>query len=649
MNRASLALLLPLLAPGVHAGEPEVNPPDTLVADRMPPVPRRIALRMSQYLAARGATLSDWDPVGEGILVRTRFAETEQVHHVAGPGKDRRQLTFFDEPVAGAAFDPQVVDGFYFLRDEGGGEFHQIYWFDRRLGQATLLTDGKSRNQELRVAHGGGKFAFASTLRNGTDSDVYVHDGHAPGESRRVTELGGEWTPLDWSPDDKKLLVRRFVSINESTLHLLDLESGKMQPIHPRPGEKIAYGTALFTRRGNGIYATCDEGSEFKRLIHLDLDSGKSETLTPDLADVEGLDVSTDGKWIAYTLNEVGASALFLADTAAAGRAARIDTPAAVIGGLAFDRASRRLGFTMTSAAAPSDVHTLDLLARTLTRWTESEVGGLDRVRFAVPKSIEFTSFDGTRIGAWYYRPKGGGKGPFPVVIDIHGGPEGQARPGFNALVQFWVQELGLAVILPNVRGSSGRGKRFLDLDNGVKREDSVKDIGALLDWIATRPELDRARVGVSGGSYGGYMVLASLVHYSDRLRCGVDSVGIANFVTFLENTQSYRRDLRRVEYGDEREPAMRAFLEGIAPVKHAARIRVPLFVVQGQNDPRVPMTEAEQIVKAVRGEGREVWYLLGKDEGHGFKKKANRDFYLNAVALFLERYLLPEPATPTP
>ena len=252
-------------------------------------------------------------------------------------------------------------------------------------------------------------------------------------------------------------------------------------------------------------------------------------------------------------------------------------------------------------------------------------------------------------IPAFVYRPPADRfPGPRPVYISIHGGPEAQDRPGFLGSENLFVAEMGIARIVPNVRGSTGYGKTYLQLDNGDKREDTVKDIGALLDWIATQPDLDAKRVMVSGGSYGGYMSLATLVHYSDRLRCGYESVGISNFVTFLENTQDYRRDLRRVEYGDERDPKMRAFLEGIAPAAHADRIRVPLLVAQGANDPRVPLSESDQIVKAVTGNGVPVWYLVGKNEGHGFSKKPNTDYLRETLREFMRRYLLGAPVVTT-
>ena len=296
------------------------------------------------------------------------------------------------------------------------------------------------------------------------------------------------------------------------------------------------------------------------------------------------------------------------------------------------------LGFTLMGPGRTGDAHTYDVRTGKLTRWTESEVGGLNAARFIEPSLIRFETFDGRKIPAFYYRPKG--PGPFPVLVKIHGGPEAQARPYFDSFAQYLAVESGIAVLVPNVRGSDGYGKSYLLLDNGFKREDSVKDIGKLLDWIKTQKELDADRVGVFGGSYGGYMVLSSLVHYADRLRAGVDAVGISNFVTFLQNTKDYRRDLRRAEYGDERDAKMKAFLTKISPATNADKIKSALFVAHGANDPRVPLSETDQIVEAVKKQGQDVWYLVFKNEGHGFRKKENRDLFYLLTVLFFEKHL---------
>ena len=302
------------------------------------------------------------------------------------------------------------------------------------------------------------------------------------------------------------------------------------------------------------------------------------------------------------------------------------------------------LGFTASGPTRTGDAWTLDLASGNTTQWTFSEIGGLDSSMFVAPELIEYESFDGRKIPAFYYRPRG--EGPFPVAIDIHGGPEAQAQPWFSSTRQYLLNEAGVAVLVPNVRGSSGYGRSYLALDNGYLREDSVKDIGALLDWLAQQTELDKDRVLVQGGSYGGYMVLAALVHYGDRLQAGIDVVGISNFVTFLENTKEYRQDVRRAEYGDERDPEMRAFLESISPLNHVDRIQSALLIGQGANDPRVPQSEADQMVAAVRKAGHDAWYFLAPDEGHGFAKKRNRDLWKRVSVLFVEQALgLREPA----
>jgi dipeptidyl aminopeptidase/acylaminoacyl peptidase len=261
------------------------------------------------------------------------------------------------------------------------------------------------------------------------------------------------------------------------------------------------------------------------------------------------------------------------------------------------------------------------------------------------PALVKWPSFDGKEISGFYYRPPVRFTGKRPVIINIHGGPEGQSRPGFLGRTNYYLNELGVAVIYPNVRGSTGFGKTFVKLDNGMKREESVRDIGSLLDWIAKQPELDASKVMITGGSYGGYMTLAASTMYSDRICCSLDVVGISNFNSFLQNTEAYRRDLRRVEYGDERVPAMHEFFERTAPLNNAAKIKKPLFVVQGGNDPRVPHTESEQMVAKVKQNGTPVWYLMAKDEGHGFRKKNNVDYQFYSTVGFIRRYLLNEQA----
>lgn len=632
--RLLLSLTLVLLA--LPASAVERREQGSLVIEGVPPIPAALADRMLQYLNTRSASAWDWDPAGQGLLIFTRFGETTQVHRVKSPGGYREQLTFFAEPISGATVNPKNRT-FLFTKDTGGAEFYQVYLFDMASGRWTLQTDGKARFGSAVWSRAGDRFAYTGTPRNGTDWDLYVASPGQPG--RLVLKEGGLWDTLDWSPDDSKLLVTRYVSINESYLHVLDLATGKLTPIRPS-SDKVSFGHAQFSGDGQGVWFTSDEGVEFRQLRYVDLASGRMDTLTADIPwDIEDLEISEDGSKLAFSANEDGVERVYVLDAKTRRRQPVTGLPEGVADGMRFDPEARRLAVSLNGSMTPGDVFVVDLPSNAVTRWTFSEVGGLDTATFVEPALVHFPSFDGRSIPAFVYKPRGAG--PFPVVLNIHGGPEGQFQPYFSSLTQFMVNEMGVAVIAPNVRGSSGYGKTYLTLDNGFLREDSVKDIGGLLDWIATQKDLDAGRVAVMGGSYGGYMTLASMTHYNDRLKAGVDVVGISNFVTFLENTQDYRRDLRRVEYGDERDPKMREFLHRISPTTNAHKIRIPLFVVQGKNDPRVPLSEAEQMVAVVRGNGGDVWYLMATDEGHGFRKKANRDVYLQSVVLFLQRHLV--------
>jgi dipeptidyl aminopeptidase/acylaminoacyl peptidase len=621
---------------------PTIREQGSLVLDGIPEVSADISARTRQYSNTRSASLSDWDVAGPGMLILTRFGATTQVHHVAGPGADRIQRTFFAEPVSGAALDPADPDGFYVSMDSGGGEFNQIYWVASSTGRSTRLTDGTSKNNGLSVSPAGGRVAWTSTHRNGSDFDLWVADGHDPARARMVAQLTGSWSVLDWSPDGGRVLLLHDVSITERSVWVADMATGAVVELDASASpDPVAHDAAVWSADGKSVYFASDEGSDFRRLVRYDVATGTKSVITPDTKwDIAGIAASRDGKWLAWNVNEGGRSAVYLAPAGKPASAARLDLPLGVVGGFGFDRTSMRLGLNVSSADASTDVYAVDVKKRLATRWTHSEMGGLDASTFVTPELIAYPSFDGRTIPAWVYRPKRA-TGPVPVVITIHGGPEGQSSAGFSSNIQYLVNELGVAVIAPNVRGSTGYGKAYVELDNGMNRMNSVKDIGALLDWVATQKDLDSRRVAVAGGSYGGFMVLASAVEYSDRLRCGVDSVGISNFVSFLENTQAYRRDLRRVEYGDERIPEMRAFLEGIAPLHNAARIKIPLLVGQGANDPRVPRSEAEQIVAKVRENGVEVGYVLAKDEGHGFAKQPNREAWLDITASFYTRCLL--------
>jgi dipeptidyl aminopeptidase/acylaminoacyl peptidase len=647
-NALGLAAWLIVIGSGTlpgQAGQGEtIKPGENLVVQGLPPIPGSLADEVRRYTESRSASFSDWHPTERSILISTRFANTTQIHRVKQPGGARTQLTFFDEPIDYATYEPRTGRYFLFPKDIGGNEFDQIYRYDAADGRVTLLTDGgRSQNDGIEWSTRGDRIAYGSTRRNGADRDIYVMDPLDPKSDHLVLEVsGGGWSVLDWSPDDRQLLIGEYTSVNESRLWLLDLESGEKSLLTEPGSEPVSYRSAQFSKDGAGLYLTTDKDAEFQRLSHMDLATKRISVLVDSIPwDVEGLDLSPDGRTIAFATNEAGISRLYLFDVAGH-KLTRIEAvPTGIGGDLKWHPKGRDLAFTIRSARSPSDVYSIDTETGELSRWTESELGGLVATELAEPRLVSWPTFDGREITGFLYEPPARFSGKRPVIVDIHGGPEGQSRPGFAGRYNYVLNELGVALLLPNVRGSTGYGKSFVKLDNGTKREDAVKDIGALLDWIAKQPNLDASRIMIMGGSYGGYMTLACATHFSDRIRCAIDVVGISNFNTFLKNTESYRRDLRRAEYGDERDPAMREFFERTAPLNNAGKIAKPLFVVQGGNDPRVPRSEAEQMVERVAKNGTPVWYLMARDEGHGFRKKENVDFQFYATILFVQNHLL--------
>jgi dipeptidyl aminopeptidase/acylaminoacyl peptidase len=645
LARAAFALALPLCGTAAHAQDSAtVSPNENLVIDGIPPIPASIAEVTRRYTEFRRASLLDWHPSKSEMLISTRFANTPQIHRVVSPGGARTQLTFAQEPVSEAVYEPRTGRYFLFLKDLGGNEFSQIYRFDVADGTITLLTDGRSQNGGIQWSTAGDRIAYGSTRRNGADRDIYVMDPSDPKSDRLLLEVqGGGWGVTDWSPDDRQVIAQETRSVNQSSLWLVDLASGKKSALSPVDGgDTVVYAGAQFGRDGRGVYFITDQGSEFQRLAYMNLTTRRVTPLTIGIDwDVTEFALSWDGRTIALVTNEEGISRLYLLDTRTRRRRPVPSLPSGVLSGLVWQRGGRRLGFTFADTRSAGDAYSLDPATGKVTRWTTSETGGLDTKALPEPALIRWPSFDGREISGFYYGPPARFPGKRPVLIDIHGGPEGQARPGFQGRGNYFLNELGVVIIEPNVRGSTGYGKSFVKLDNGFKREDTIKDIGALLDWIGRQPELDSSRIMVTGGSYGGYMTLMVATTYDQRICCSLDVVGISNLATFLTHTESYRRDLRRVEYGDERDREMRAFMDRTAPLTNAAKITKPLFVVQGANDPRVPRSEAEQMVATVTRNAGPVWYLLAKDEGHGFRKKANADFQFYATVQFVRTYLL--------
>ena len=638
------SLLHPYIA---RAQDGTIAPAENLIVEGVPAIPASLVETAGRYGSYRSATLADWNPTRREMLIATRFADTAQLHVVKMPAGERQQLTFFADAVGSGRFHPNGGDYIVFAKDIGGGEWYQLYRYDMASGDVTLLTDGKSRNLPGAWSSSGDQIAYMSTRRTGKDTDLWVMNPADPKSDRLLTKLeGGGWGPEDWSPDDSKILLKEEISLNEAYLWLVDTKTGEKTSLLPngtKRGDKVAYGDVRFSKDGKGIYVTTDSGSEYMNLAYVELGRPEIKFLITGPAakwDVERLDLSHDGQFIAYVKDEDGVSVIHVRSTANRTEIPLQNVPVGVVTNLKWHRNGHDLGFSLTNARGPGDCYSLDVATGKLERWTASETA-VKTDAFPEAELVRWKSFDGKEISGFLYKPPAKFTGKRPVLVVIHGGPEGQSQPTFLGRSNYYLNELGIALIYPNVRGSTGYGKTFTMLDNGFKREDTYKDINALFEWIGTRPDLDAERIAVTGGSYGGHMTLAVSTFYSDRIRCSVDIVGMSNLVTFLEHTEAYRRDLRRMEYGDEREPKMREFLERIAPMNNIEKIKKPMFVIAGKNDPRVPVSESQQIADALKKEGTPVWLLIAKDEGHGYRKKGNQDFQFYATVEFLREYLL--------
>ncbi|QYC09151.1 S9 family peptidase [Brevundimonas nasdae] len=649
ISRLSLALALAMsaaplaLAPVALA---EVPKPAAIVADGLPSVPDALANETRPYLQSRRAAFLGWNASDRSMLIKTRFGATDQIHSVAGPDGARRQISFENEPVMAGALSPSG-DVLVVQKDNGGDEFYQLYTLVS--GRLTLVTDGKSRNWFGAWSRDGKRVGYASSRRNGADMDLYVVDPRDPSSDRLVAQVsGGGWNITDFSADGAKALVLNRMSINHAQVYELDLASGRMTQL-TNPRAEFSYVDPQYGPDG-AIWATSNADSDFLRLGRIS-NRRFTPVSTEPRWDVSDYAIAPDGSFIAYAVNEAGVSRLKILDTSSGAVRTVSGLPSGVIPysiGHAIEIAPwGAIGLSMSSARTPGDAFSVDPRTLAVTQWTHSETGGLDPAVNVEPELVQIPSFDGEVISGFLYRPDAAKfPGKRPLIIDIHGGPEGQTRPDFLGPQNYLLNELGVALFFPNVRGSSGYGARFVNLDNGpFKREDTVKDIGAFLDALKQNPDLDASRFAVTGISYGGYMCYATAVHYSDQLKGASCYVGISNFVTFLENTQSYRRDLRRVEYGDERDPVQRAKLQEISPLNSVDRISIPLLVATGGNDPRVPASEADQIIRAVRANGGTAWHLLAENEGHGFHKKENEDYYFWTSLLFWKQTLLGEAA----
>jgi dipeptidyl aminopeptidase/acylaminoacyl peptidase len=627
--------------------------PPGLHAFGMPPVPRALASAAAASNRYEAAALTGWHPVRRELLVSRRAADAgvSQVFELAAPQANARRLTRGQEPVAMATWEPREGRFLVLQRAQGGNEAFRLYRHDGPGEPEVALTDAEHRWQFQLWLPEGDRFIASAvpldrTAEAGTREDVstvlWLIDPVQPGAPARLAALPGSgWRVAAASPDGRQLALERRRSAEAAEVWLMELPAARLRRVLPREGEPEASERPVgFDAAGAALWLLSDRQGEFRELVRLDLATGQVQRLSADLGwDVEAAALSHDRRWIALVVNVDGRGELRLLDVREGRLAALPALPPGSVTRAIWHPQRNELAFSVSSVLAPHQLYTLEWPAARVQAWMRPPVPAPGR-ELAEPKVVRWPSFDGLMIPGLLHLPPARFAGPRPVFVSIHGGPESQARAGYAGRYNLLLQELGIAVLQPNVRGSSGYGKRYLGLDNGRLREDAVKDIGALLDWIATQPQLDASRVVVAGGSYGGYMSLAVAATYPERIAGSISTVGISHFVSFLRRTESYRRDLRRAEYGDERDPAMRDFLDRISPLTNAHRIARPLFVVQGRNDPRVPWTEAEQIVQRVRAQGTPVWYLLADNEGHGFTRRENTDYLSAATALFLRQVM---------
>jgi dipeptidyl aminopeptidase/acylaminoacyl peptidase len=642
-RRAALVPVLAafLLAFGIPAHAQPFTVPThrvdgTLVFDGIPPPDPTLASQVRRYEEWRQATFLDWLPDGS-MLVATRFGTEEQVHRIASPLGMREQLTFGDGSVIEARA-PHSGAGFVFVRHTGG--YTQLFDYSG-AGDARQLTQGNYLHGSPVWSHDGKRVAFYGTDRTGVNDDIYVVN--IPAGTRPQLAIAGStgsWRPLDWSQDDTKLLLLNAVSPEKGALFVADASTGALTPVDV-PESRIIAGT--FAPDGVGFYLVSDAQSDFEQLLYYNPITRVIRRVSADVpSDVEEFSVGAGGHYVAYVMNVDGQSRLTVLDTL---RNLEFKPPGLQDGrieNVRFDDTGQKLAFSYESAGSPRDVYVYDVAQGIVQRWTHSEIGPLDPANLAAAQLIHYPTWDRSglsrrTLSAYVYLPRG--PSPCPVLILAPGGQDlhSQSRPGWNPLIQFVVNDLGYAVIAPNVRGSSGYGKAFRALDGGRLRDDAVRDVGALLVWIGLQPGLDSHRVAIMGHAYGGFLALASLAMYGDHLQGAIDIAGIANLVDFVGRSPAGERAQRVAEFGNVQDSDMRAFLDRISPLDNVASIHRPVLIVQGLDAPGSRAADSQQLVWRLRSEGNQAWYLSASDAGNDFTTAADRQAYLETTAQFLE------------
>ena len=633
-----------VLAMGITGGAMQSGTfpvPPRVLTDGVPPIPMALVDAVSPYGEFRQARFLAWHPTERRMLVQTTFGNVPQVHEVMSPGAARSQLTFFRDGVTGGASYGPRGDLVVLRRDAGGGtESMQLFRRDAN-GAVTLLTDGKSLNGVPVWSHHG-TIAFDSTERDGRNRDLYTMDPADPASRRMIAKVEGAWSVLDWSADDRELLALEAVSESARTcLWRVDVASGRRTPITSCSGSAEVWSTAVFSADRRHVFALGDRGGEVLRVWKVELTTGTWTLASREADAIESFGLSPDGARLALVIDRVAGSRLEIVDAASGRSQLTPALPAGVISQVAWHRSGRDLAVEFAGARTFRDVYSVRVPDGRIDRWTASEMGGAEPASLPEAEPIRWKSFDGAEITGWLYRPAARFTGPRPVMINVHGGPSMRERPRALGRSNYFRNELGIAIIYPNIRGSIGFGRQFEHADDGPKRGDAVKDIGALLDWIGAQPALDKSRVMLTGSSYGGYITLMAAIEYGDRLRCAFEGFGMSNLVTFLEATEVSRRHDRTLEYGDPSDPAARETLTRLSPLPRASELRIPLFIAQGAKDTRVPLEQSEAMVKAVKANGTPLWYVVYQDAGHEEFTRATNDFNIYAWVMFVREFLL--------
>lgn len=644
---AAILALLPAIASGQEATVPI---PPTIKVEGMPPIPQSIADTLARYSRFRSAQMQAWHPTKRQILVTTVFGSVPQIHFLDGPGHDRRQLTWLPTGVSprlgNPSFDPADGNAVYYQWAPTGGETRSLYRYDMTTGYTTLVADTRSRYAPV-WSHQGKWIAFDSILRNGRDRDLYVMQPSDPSTMRRLAEVEGPWSPEDWSPDGSTILASEVFTNTETYLWKVDVKTGLKTPITKRgDGVKASWYNARFSSDGKKVYAISDRDGD-ARIWRCDVAACAWTPVTADGVVVDlnqdaGFEISPDGSLLAVVVDRGSDTELRVIDLTTLKSRPLPQIPKGVVSKLHWRPGSREVGFTLVSIKSPGDAYSIDTSIGTLSRWTISETTFNPDV-LPSPEVVEWKSTDNLTISGILYRPAPKFPGPWPVLVGFHGGPDQRDRVRFLGRSNYFLNEMGVALLFPNVRGSLGFGRKFTELDNGTGRDGAIKDVGAMLDWIATRPELDKTRVVFNGASYGGWLALEAGIVYNDRIRGIIEGAGITNFVTFLEQTDAGRQDNRRQEYGDERDPQMHEYLLKISPVTRAGDLKKPTMILHPGKDPRVPVSQAQELVTAIKANKETVWYAEFTEANHDNLpgSDVNNDWMLAAWIWFMKTFVL--------